>query len=120
MVRQADGVGALPTDKHLDKESSPERVLQETQLALTPDDFIHLTGDSPESPGALSNEDTDADSLPFEEVDALSKDIGIQCELVDVLAMLAEYQGNATDEDTPWFVSAMNMTREDTGRRTVL
>ena len=115
VVRQSDGVDALPTDKHVDQESSPEPVLDDAQLANTPDDFIHLFGDSPRSPSALSNEDTDADSLPFEEEDALSKDVGIQCDLVDFLAMLAEYQRNVTDEDKSVFVSAMNMAREDTG-----
>lgn len=119
VVRQADGVNALPTNEHLDQESSPEPVLDDTQLASTPDDFIHLFGDSPKSPSALSNEDTDADSLPFEEVDALSKDVGIQCDLVDFLAMLTEYQRNVTDEDTSLFVSAMNMSREDTGTWTL-
>lgn len=119
VVRETDGVDALPTDEHLDIESSPKHVLEGTQLANAPNDFIHLTGESPKNPGASSNEDTDADSLPFEEGDAFSKDIGIQCDLVDVLAMLAEYQRNATDEDTPLFVSAMNMAREDTGTCTV-
>ncbi|XP_078358377.1 uncharacterized protein LOC144643107 isoform X2 [Oculina patagonica] len=115
VVRETDGVYALPTDEHLDVESSPKHVLEETQLARAPDDLMHLSGESPVSPGALSNEDTDADSLPFEEGDAFSKDIGIQCDIVDVLAMLAEYQRNVTDEDMPLFVSAMNMSREDTG-----
>lgn len=120
VVRQADEVDAIPTDEHPDLESSPVRVLEETQLANSPDDLIHLPEDFLESPGALSNGETDAESLPSDEPDAFSKDIGVQCDLVDVLAMLAEYQRNANDEDMPWFVSAMNMARVDTGTCVVL
>ena len=119
-MRQTDEVDAIPTDEHPDIESSPVRVLEETQLANAPDDLIHLPEDFPQSPGALSYGETDAESLPTDEADATSKDIGVQCGLVDVLAMLAEYQRNANDEDMPWFVSAMNMVREDTGTCVIL
>ena len=120
VVRQTDEVDAIPTDEHPDVESSPVRVLEETQLANGRDDLIHLPEDFLESPGALSNGETDAESLPSDEPDTFSKDIGVQCDLMDVLAMLAEYQRNASDEDMPWFVSAMNMAREHTGTCVVL
>lgn len=120
VVRQTDEGSAIPTNEHPDIESSPVHVLEETQLANAPDDFIHHPEDFPESPDALSNGETDAESLPSEEADAFSKDIGVQCDLVDVLAMLAEYQRNANDEDMSWFVSAMNMAREDTGTCMIL
>ena len=120
VVRQTDEVDAIPTDEHPRLESSPVRVLEETQLANAPDDLIHFPEDFLESPGALSNGETDAESLPSDEPDAFSKDIGVQCDIVDVLAMLAEYQRNANDGDMPWFVSAMNMAREDTGMCMVL
>lgn len=116
VVRQTNGVDAFPTDEHPDRDLSPELVLEETLLSNAPDDFVHLSEDSPASPGVLSNEGADTDSSVLsDEGDAFSKDIGVQCDLVDVLAMLAEYQGNANDEDMPWFVSAMNMQRDDTG-----
>ena len=115
VVRQTDEVDAIPTDEHPHLESSPVRVLEETQLANAPDDLIQFPEDFLESSGALSNGETDAESLPCDEPDAFSKDIGVQCDIVDVLAMLAEYQRNANDGDMPWFVSAMNMAREDTG-----
>ena len=115
VVRQTDEVDAIPTDEHSDIESSPARVLEETPLANAPDDLIHLPEDFPESPGALSYGKTGTESLPSDEPDSFSKDIGVQCDLVDVLALLAEHQRNANDEDMPWFVSAMNMAREDTG-----
>lgn len=115
VVRQTDEVDATATDEHPDVESSPVRVLEDTQLANAPDDLVHLPEDFLESPGAMSNGETDAESLLSDEPDTFSKDIGIQCDLMDVLAMLAEYQRYANDEDMPWFVSAMNMAREDTG-----
>ena len=115
VVRQTVEVDATATDEHPDVESSPVRVLEDTQLANAPDDLVHLPEDFLESPGAMSNGETDAESLLSDEPDTFSKDIGIQCDLMDVLAMLAEYQRYANDEDMPWFVSAMNMAREDTG-----
>ena len=114
-MRQTDEVDAVSTDEHPVIESSPVHVLEETQLANAPDDFIHGPEDFPDSPGALSNGETDAESLPSEEADAFSKDIGVQCDLVDVFAMLAEYQRDANNEDMPRFVSAMNVAREGTG-----
>ena len=114
-MRQTVEVDATATDEHPDVESSPVRVLEDTQLANAPDDLVHLPEDFLESPGAMSNGETDAESLLSDEPDIFSKDIGIQCDLMDVLAMLAEYQRYANDEDMPWFVSAMNMAREDTG-----
>ena len=115
VVRQTVEVDATATDEHPDVESSPVRVLEDTQLANAPDDLVHLPEDFLESPGAMSNGETDAESLLSDEPDTFSKDIGIQCDLMAVLAMLAEYQRYANDEDMPWFVSAMNMAREDTG-----
>jgi len=115
VVRQTDEVDAIPTSEHSDIESSPVRVVEETQLANAPDNLLHRPEHFPASPSALSYGETDAESLPSDKPDAFSKDIGVQCDLVDVLALLAEHQRNANDEDMPWFVSAMNMAREDTG-----
>jgi len=115
VMRQTDEVDAIPTDEHPVRESSPVHVLEETQLANAPDDLIHLPEDFPESPGVLSHGETDAESFASEEAEAFSKDIGVQCDLVDALAVPAEYQRNTNDDGMPWFVSAMSMAREDTG-----
>ena len=113
MVRQADEIDALLVDDHPNTGLSSEHIPEETQLSNTPMDLLHLSEDSHECPVSLFNGEIDL--LPSDEVDAFSQDIGVQCDLVDVLAMLAEYRRNSNDDDMPWFVSAMNMTREDTG-----
>lgn len=114
-MRQTDEVDAIPTDELPVRESSPVHVLEETQLANAPDDLVPLAEDFPESPGVLSHGETDAESFVSEEAEAFSKDIGVQCDLVDALAVPAEYQRNTNDAGMPWFVSAMSMAREDTG-----
>lgn len=114
-MRQTDEVDAIPTDELPVRESSPVHVLEETQLANAPDDLVPLAEDFPESPGVLSRGETDAESFVSEEAEAFSKDIGVQCDLVDALAVPAEYQRNTNDAGMLWFVSAMSMAREDTG-----
>ena len=41
--------------------------------------------------------------------------VGIQCDILDDLALLAEHQRNANEDNSPLYVSAMNMARDDTG-----
>ena len=111
MVRESNGVDALPTDEHSDVESQFENILEETALANSPINLINLSEDSPRSPHYI----TSSSSWNAEEGDAFSKDVGVQCDLVDFLTMLDEYQKNTNENVMPWFVSAMNMSRDDTG-----
>ena len=115
MVRQSDSVDAFPTDEHPDEEFPLENVLEETAVDNAPFDSMDLSEDYPGSLHGMPTDETDPDSWIADDADASSKDIGIQCDLVDFLAMFAEYQKNPDEADVPWFVSAMNMTRDDTG-----
>ena len=48
------------------------------------------------------------------------KNIGVQCDPVDVDAMLSEFRGiHPRDVDMPLFVSAINMARQDTGNLSI-
>lgn len=114
-MRQSDSVDAFPTDEHPAEEFPLENVLEETAVDNAPFDSMDLSEDYPGSPHGMPTDETDPDSWIADGGDASFKDISIQCDLVDFLAMFAEYQKNPDEADVPWFVSAMNMTRDDTG-----
>lgn len=115
VVRQSDSVDALPTDEHSDVEYPFENFLEETPDANPPSDSMFPSERSTRSLDDMPIDETDPDSWIAKEGDASSNDIGIQCDIVDLLATLAEYQKNTNEDDLPWFVSAMNMSRDDTG-----
>ena len=113
VVGQSDFVEAFPTDEHPEVEFILENRIEKKTVSNDPNDSMDLSEE-----GRLHDtpiDETDRDSWTSEEDNACSKDVGIQCDLVDVLAMLAEYQKNANEDNMPLYVSAMNMTRDGTG-----
>lgn len=113
VVRQSDFVEAFPTDEHPEVEFILENGIEKKVVSNDPSDSMYLSEE-----GRLHDtpiDETDRDSWTSEEDNACSKDVGIQCDLVDVLAMLSEYQKNANEDNMPLYVTAMNMTRDGTG-----
>ena len=112
MVRQTDFVQAFPTDDHPDEEFLLENGIETTAVSNDPNDSMNLSEEG--SLHEMPIDETDRDSWIVEEDYPCSKDVGIQCDLVDVLSMLAEYQKNANDENIPLYMSP-TMTRDGIG-----
>ena len=113
MVGQSNFDEAFPTDEHPEVKFILENGIEKKTVSNDPNDSMDLSEE-----GRLHDmpiDETDRDSWTSEEDNACSKDVGIQCDLVDVLAMLAEYQKDANEDNMPLYVSAMNMTRDGTG-----
>ena len=112
VVRQTNEIDTTLTVDRPNLGATLEHALERTQMSNIPIDMPHL---SECSHGCfLSNDETIL--LPSGASAASLKNIGVQCDLVDVDAMLAEFRRiHPHDVDMPLFVSAMNMAREDTG-----
>ncbi|XP_022782888.1 uncharacterized protein LOC111323722 isoform X11 [Stylophora pistillata] len=112
VVRQTNEIDTSLTVDRPNLGATLEHALERTQMSNIPIDMPHL---SECSHGCfLSNDETNL--LPSGASAASLKNIGVQCDLVDVDAMLAEFRRiHPHDVDMPLFVSAMNMAREDTG-----
>lgn len=113
VVGQSDDVEAFSTDEHSVSGVPSKSGIQKTPLSHVLVDSVHSTEDSPRSLHGIPNDQPD--SWIVEDDDAASREVGIQCDILDVLALLAEYQRNANEDSTPLYVSAMNMARDDTG-----
>lgn len=111
-MRQTNEIDTTLTVDRPKLGATLEHALERTQMSNIPIDMPHL---SECSHGCfLSNDETNL--LPSGASAASLKNIGVQCDLVDVDAMLAEFRRiHPHDVDMPLFVSAMNMAREDTG-----
>lgn len=113
VLGQSDNVDAFSTDEHSVSGVPSKSGIQKTPLSYALVDSVHSTEDSPRSLHGIPNDQLD--SWIAEDDDAASREVGIQCDILDVLALLAEYQRNANEDSTPLYVSAMNMARDDTG-----
>ena len=115
VVRESDSVDAFPAVEFQDLQSQSQDNVEETPIANNSGDSVILPEDSPRSLRDTPIDKMIVESLIVEEGDALSNEVGVQCDLIDFLAMLEEYRRNTGEDVTPWFVSAMNMSRDDTG-----
>lgn len=115
VVRESDSVDAFPAVEFQDLQSQSQDDVEETPIANNSGNSVIPPEDSPRSLRDTPIDKMILESLIVEEGDASSKEVGIQCDLIDFLAMLEEYHRNTGEDVTPWFVSAMNMSRDDTG-----
>lgn len=95
MVRQSDVVDAEPTGDLSDTKSPLGNETEKTPIPNALNDSMNSLEDGMSN---LHVEETldvsDRGSWKEGEDAILSKDVGIQCELTDVVAMLAEYKEN--------------------------
>lgn len=93
VVRQSDVVHAEPTGGLSDTKPPLESEIETTPIPNALNDSVNSPEDGMSN---LHDEETfdvsDRESWTEGEDAILSKDVGIQCELIDVVAMLAEYK----------------------------
>lgn len=95
MVRQRDVLHAEPIGELSDAKSPLEKEMENTPISNAPTDSMNSLEDTMSSPPDEEAIDfSNRESWTKGEDAILSKDVGIQCELIDVVTMLAEYKKN--------------------------
>ena len=113
MVRQGD----FDQDgDHAETDSICENVAEEAPLFDISDDVSHEREDLPlNSTWEVVSHAPNANANGGEIV-TLSEDVGVQCNLADLISVFEYYHRDPREEVVPsWFVSAMNVTRDSSG-----
>lgn len=110
---QTDEIDAPPAVELPNSGVTPEHVPERAQMSNIPIDMAHVSDGLHECFSSNSETNILHSGASF-------KNIGVQCDPVDVDAMLSEFRGiHPRDVDMPLFVSAINMARQDTGNLSI-
>lgn len=113
VVGQTDEIDAPPAVELPNSGVTPEHVPERAQMSNIPIDMAHVSDGLHECFSSNSETNILHSGASF-------KNIGVQCDPVDVDAMLSEFRGiHPRDVDMPLFVSAINMARQDTGNLSI-